>query len=121
LEIARTVDRLESELDDLALRGLRAVGAARLGKLRLFVEEFQRVGAEHLAERLQTVCDCVERDDPAAAAALLRAQTSLRLFDRLLTVEVAAGMLGGYVRMKADTTNLNAESTNRGDGETSCS
>ena len=59
----------------------------------LIREEFQRIGAEHLAGQIGALIAAIQNDDRAAAAALLRAQTSLRLFERVLTLEVAAAQL----------------------------
>jgi hypothetical protein len=41
--------------------------------------------------------DAIRRGDHAAAAALLRAMTAARLFDRMLTLEVAAGSLAAQL------------------------
>jgi hypothetical protein len=92
-EIAQTIERLQGALEDLTVRGLRAAGPQDLARLRALHEEFQRIGADHLAGRVAALVKAVASNDRAAAAALLRAQTSLRLFDRVLTLEVAAAAL----------------------------
>jgi hypothetical protein len=92
-EIVQTIERLEGALEDLTVRGLRAAGPQDLSRLRALHEEFQRIGADHLAGRVAALVDAVQTNDRDAAAALLRTQTSLRLFERLLTLEVAAAML----------------------------
>jgi hypothetical protein len=92
-EIAQTVERLEVALEDMTVRGLRAAGPQDLARLRALHEDFQRIGADHLAGRVAALVDAVRNDDRGAAAALLRTQTSLRLFERLLTLEVAAAAL----------------------------
>ena len=56
-------------------------------------DEFKEAGAGHLAERLETTIVAVRNDDRTSAAALLRAMTAARLFDRMLTLEVAANLL----------------------------
>ena len=93
-EILQAVDRLHGALADLVLRGLRSAGPAQLAPLEALREEFDRVGAGHLAGRVGELLDAARRDDRSAAAALLRAQTSLRLFERVLTLERAADLLG---------------------------
>jgi hypothetical protein len=93
-EIAHTIERLRKEFDALAVRGLRAAAPADLAVLRAAGEEFERIGAAHLAERIQGVIRGIETGDAGAAAALLQAQTSLRLFDRVLTLDLAAATLG---------------------------
>jgi hypothetical protein len=92
-ELRDALDRLHSALDDLVVRGVRAAGAQDLARLTALRDEFRASGAEHLAGRLATLEDAVRADDRAAAPALLRAMTALRLFDRMLTLEVAAQAL----------------------------
>jgi hypothetical protein len=92
-EVVFTLEQLRRELEDLGARGLRAVGPQRLSKLRVILEELDRIGAAHVAGQLATLVKAIENDDRDAAAALLRAQTSLRLFERVLTLETAAAQL----------------------------
>jgi hypothetical protein len=96
-EVLQTLDRLHAALADLVVRGLRSAGPAQLAPLEALREEFGRIGAEHLAGRLGDLFDAVRNDDRGAAAALLRAQTSSRLFERLLTVEHAQGLLAALL------------------------
>jgi hypothetical protein len=56
-------------------------------------DEFQSAGAGHLAGRLATLAEAIRAGDRAASSALLRAITALRLFDRMLTLEVATQVL----------------------------
>ena len=88
-ELRDALDRLHAALDDLVVRGVRAAGARDLARLTALRDEFRAAGAEHLAGRLTALADAVRADDRAAAPALLRAMTALRLFDRMLTLEVA--------------------------------
>lgn len=92
-EVRDALDRLHSALDDLAVRGLRSAGPQDLAKLTALRDEFGAAGAGHIAERLTTTIDAIRADDRGAAASLLRAMTAARLFDRMLTLEVAAEML----------------------------
>jgi hypothetical protein len=92
-EVMQTLDRLHAALADLVVRGLRSAGPAQLAPLEALREEFSRIGAEHLAGRLGDLLDAIRADDRGAAAALLRAQTSSRLFERLLTREHAQELL----------------------------
>ena len=88
-EIVQTIDRLQIELEDLTVRGLRTAGTAHLASLQGLREEFERIGAGHLAGRIATVIEAIRNDDLGAAAALLRTQASLRVFERILTLEAA--------------------------------
>ena len=92
-ELREALDRLHAALDDLVVRGLRSAGPRDLAKLTALRDEFHAAGAGYIAERLGTTIEAVRSDDRGAAAALLRAMTAARLFDRMLTLEVAASML----------------------------
>lgn len=99
-EISQTIDRLQSAFEDLAVRGLRSAGPQDLATLRAVREEFERIGADHLAGRIAAVIQAIETGDRAAATALLRAQGSLRVFERILTLEVAGRTLQGLVNVE---------------------
>ncbi len=75
------------------MRGLRAAGPQDLARLNALRDEFQSAGAGHIAERLGKIIDAIRADDRSAAISLLQSMTAVRLFDRMLTLEVAAGML----------------------------
>ena len=92
-ELRDAIDRLQAALDDLAVRGLRASGAQDLARLAALGEEFRIAGAGNIADRIDATRDAVRNDDRNAATALLRAMTAVRLFDRMLTLEVASGIL----------------------------
>jgi hypothetical protein len=96
-EIVQTVERLHKEFADLAIRGLRSSGPEHLSALSALREEFERIGADHLAGRIAAVTDALRSGASSAAPALLRAQASLHVFERLLTLEAAAEALGGLV------------------------
>ena len=92
-ELRDALDRLHAAMDDLVVRGVRAAGAADITKLTALRDEFRTAGAEHVAEKLTTLIDAVSAGDRAAAPALMRAVTAFRLFDRMLTLEVARGTI----------------------------
>lgn len=100
-EIVQTVERLDREFTDLVLQGLRAVGAKHLASLESLRQEIERIGAAHLAERIATLVAAIRNDDRSAASALLRAQTSLRVFERLLTVQTVRAGLAAAVHAAA--------------------
>jgi len=95
LEVRDALDRLHAATDDLIVRGVRAAGAQDLARLTSLRDELRTAGAEHLAGRLSAVVDALRANDRSAAPALLRAMAALRLFDRMLTLEVAGQMLAG--------------------------
>jgi hypothetical protein len=92
-EIAYTLARLQAELEDLAVGGLRAAGPDRLRLLESMQQELSQAGATHLAERLGGLAGTIRDGSRQAAGALMRTQASLRLLERLLTLDTAAGQL----------------------------
>jgi hypothetical protein len=88
-EIMQTISRLRGAFEDLAVRGLRSAGPQDLAVLRAVHQEFERIGAGHLAGHIAEVLRAIEADDRGAARALLRAQANLRVFERILTLQVA--------------------------------
>jgi hypothetical protein len=99
-EIVQTVERLQGVLEDLASRGLRSAGGEQLGALEMLREEFERIGAGHLANRVAVLSSAIRAGDRNAAAALLRAQASVRVFERVLTLETAAAALQGLLEQR---------------------
>lgn len=92
-QLRDALDRLHAAMDDLAVRGLRSAGPQDLARLAALRDEFRGAGAGHIAERLDAAIEAVRADDRGSAAALLRAMTAVRLFDRMLTLEVAEAAL----------------------------
>ena len=92
-ELRDALDRLHAAMDDLVVRGVRAAGAKDVAKLTALRDEFRAAGAGHVAEKLATLIEAVETGDRAAAPALMRAVTTFRLFDRMLTLEVSRGTI----------------------------
>ena len=86
-EVVQTIERLQQTFEDLAVRGLRSCGAEQLTVLTSLHDELERIGASHLAGRIEDVISGIKNDDRSSARALMRAQASLRVFERLLTLE----------------------------------
>ena len=92
-ELRDALDRLHAAMDDLVIRGVRSAGPQEIARLSALRDEFRTAGAEHLAEKLATLVDAVAAGERSAAPALMRAVTTFRLFDRMLTLEAARGAL----------------------------
>lgn len=101
-EIMLTVQHLQSTFEDLAVRGLRSVGSEQMNVLSSIHEELDRIGAAHLAGRVSNLIDCIRQNDRSAAPALMRAQASLRVFERILTLESAHALLGGACHSQSE-------------------
>ncbi|MBN1911520.1 MAG: hypothetical protein JW818_17390 [Pirellulales bacterium] len=92
-EVVGVIERLREEFADLTVRGLRTVGPGHLTSLEALREEFLRISADHLAGRIGELVEAIRNDDRGSAAALMRAQASLRLFERMLSQEVGTATL----------------------------
>lgn len=101
-EILLTLEHVQNAFADLAVRGLRSSGPQQRATLAGLRTELERVGASHLAERVAAVQTALENDDRGSAAALLRAQASVRVFERVLTLETAAGALAALLEPPED-------------------
>ena len=93
LEIQQIIDHLQSVLENLVTRGMRAAGGAERNALATLGDEFTRVGAGHLAERVQALREALEHDLRDGPERLFKTQASLRLFERILTLDVARALL----------------------------
>ena len=92
-QLVQTIEFLQREFEELAIRGLRTCGPEHLTSLRHVSEEFTSIGATHLAGRIQELIDAIESDKRQGAQALLRAFSTLRTFERVLTLEYAENLL----------------------------
>src|SRR5262245_60564024 len=92
-EVCGMIETLRGELDDLALRGLRTAGPDDLRTLDSLRQECARIGAAHLAERTTALVDAIRGSDASAGVSLMRAQTSLRVFERVMTLDTVADAL----------------------------
>jgi hypothetical protein len=103
-EVAYTLGRLQAEFEDLAVGGLRAAGPERIGALKALGGELEGMGAAHLAGRLQSLVHAIRNDGRESAACLMLAQASVRVFERLVTVEHCAAQLrlSGLAATKED-------------------
>jgi hypothetical protein len=116
-EITYTLGRLQAELEDLAVGGLRAAGPDRLPVLRAVQEDLARAGASHLAGRLQVLVDALRADQREAAAALVLTQASLRVFERVLTLETTAARLQSLVPAQPASGDASEDSDEAEDGD----
>ncbi len=88
-EVTEALFALQQTLDELVVRGLQATGPDDLARLTSVGEEFGRAGATFVAEQVQTLVRHVKGAETGAARALLRTQTVLRVFERVLSIDAA--------------------------------
>ncbi|MEM6470011.1 MAG: hypothetical protein AAF802_10690 [Planctomycetota bacterium] len=87
-EFVQIIEHLQRLFEKLAIRGLRTCGPEQLAELRYLHEQLENLGATHLGHCMKELMDQIESGDRTAAASLLRAQSTLRTFERVLTLEV---------------------------------
>jgi len=90
-ELRISLQRLRALLEMFIVRGLRACGPEQLVQLKAYTEQFEQAGAGHVASVLAELHDKIDQDDRGSARALLKAQTSVRLLERMLTLRVVEG------------------------------
>ena len=96
-DVVRAIERIEGVFVDLCIRGLRLAGANELASLEALHEELLGLGARRLAEAVGDVLEMARAGDPRGGAALMRAAITLRLFERVLSLEAAAEPLQRWV------------------------
>ena len=87
-ELRVSIERLRTMLEMLVVRGLRACGADELAQLRSYADHLEQAGAAHVAAVLGELHQQIEKDDRASARTLLKAQTAVRVLERLLTLRI---------------------------------
>jgi hypothetical protein len=93
LEVSDTLQALTKELDDLVVRGLRAAGPQDLAALQAMQEELAKAGAAHVAGRLDALLVRVRGGDAGAPAALMGLMATLRVFERVLSLDTLSEVL----------------------------
>lgn len=87
------LEQLQQLFRDLTVGGLLTSGSGPLNTLKILQQELAQIGALHLAEQLQQLLWAMEHQQREAAVWLMRTQASVRLFDRILTLEQAAVLM----------------------------
>ena len=88
-EVAFTIEQVQQLFRDLTVGGLLTADTEKINTLRTLYEEFSKIGAPHIAENLKALLGAIEANSRESAVLLMRAQASIRLFDRILTLEHA--------------------------------
>lgn len=88
-EAMQTIEQVKQLFRDLTVGGLLTAEADKINTLRTLTKEFTRIDAHHIAEKLQALLRAIEYNDKQSASLLMRAQASVQLFERLLTLEYA--------------------------------
>src|SRR5262245_42046940 len=100
-EVGRTADALRADIETLFVRGLAASAPSDRRGLEARTEEWERVGAAHVATRLRAALTAADADAKDAAYKFLSAYTSLHAFERVLSLEVARGSWQAFLAARA--------------------
>lgn len=92
-EIIYTIEQIQALFQDLIIGGLRTATQERLNSLKSMRDEFERIGAVHIADQLTQLYEALQNDSPQAASILMSAQARIRLLERILTIEMAENAL----------------------------
>lgn len=96
-EVGQEADAVRAEIEQLYVRGTAASSAADRKKLAALAEEWDRIGANHVASRLLAAMRAADAGSNEAPRALLSAHTSLAVFERVLSLEAAAEAWAAHV------------------------
>ncbi len=99
-----TLETLEGALEDLVVRGLSACGPDDVRVLGAAAAALDDAGAAHVAGKIQALLLKQQGGDKGAARALMELMVSLRVFERVLTVEGIADVLADDVDDAASAT-----------------
>jgi hypothetical protein len=102
VEVGQEADTLRTELEQLYVRGLASSSPADWKKLASLAEQWERIGAGHIASRLTDALRAADAGSKDAPRALLSAHTSLHVFERVLSLEAAAEVWAAYVAAQED-------------------
>ncbi|MBX9695744.1 MAG: hypothetical protein K2Z81_25390 [Cyanobacteria bacterium] len=92
-EVAYTLEHLRTVLENLVVKGLGSTTADQISSLSAIREECERIGAYYLSESIATVVNSIQNGSNTAAGALMKTQATVRVFERVLTLENAAERL----------------------------
>lgn len=100
-EAGSAIVAARGHIETLFVRGLATVNAADLKGLAQQADEWQRMGAVHVAARMAGFVQAANGNSPETARLLLTTYTSLAVLERVLSVDVAAAT---FAQWPADVT-----------------
>jgi len=92
-EVSYTIEQVKKLFQDLTIGGLLTAETDKINTLNMLYQEFSRIGASHIAEKLELLLQAIENNQHESAVLLMRAQASIQLFERILNLEYASKIL----------------------------
>lgn len=83
------VTQLQVEVETLGIRGVSAASSEQLNWFRHTRNRVSEMGAEFLSQKMTPLIDCMEGGGTDGATRLLDLLTTIRVFDRVLTLQTA--------------------------------
>ena len=87
------IQQLQDEVETLGVRGVNVASAEQTNWFRHTRDRVAEMGAEHLAQKMSPLIDSMEGQGNAGSARLLHLLTTIRVFDRVLTLQIAENSL----------------------------
>jgi len=101
-EVGRTADAIRADLETVFVRGTATSTPNERRSLVVRTEEWERIGAHHVASRLRAALKAADADAKDAPYKFLSAYTSLHAFERVLSLQVARDAWAGYLSTSAE-------------------
>ncbi|MGE0870677.1 MAG: hypothetical protein AB7P03_19080 [Kofleriaceae bacterium] len=92
-EVTQALFGCQQAFETLVVRGIEAAGSDDVARIASIGEELSRAGARYVAGELESLVRHIRDGDRNAPRVLLRAQTTLRVFERVLSLDVGAAAL----------------------------
>ncbi|MGN6105516.1 MAG: hypothetical protein ACTHU0_10460, partial [Kofleriaceae bacterium] len=108
-EVVAALVALQQAFEELVVRGLASSGPDDLRRLQAIGDELGRAGAGYVAELIGALVRSAREAEADAPRALLRAQTAARVFERVVSLELAADQLGPPAAPSADAPDAPSE------------
>jgi hypothetical protein len=89
--------QLQKEIEALCIRGIRAITSEQLNWLRNSRDRLRELGAEFLAEKISRLLSSIDSDEKNAPSRLLDLLTTVRVFERTLTLKITADKLSTFL------------------------
>ncbi len=87
------IQQLQVEVETLGVRGVNVASAEQINWFRHTRDRVAEMGAEHLAQKMSPLIESMEGQGTAGSARLLDLLTTIRVFDRVLTLQIAEANL----------------------------
>ena len=100
--LIQLVEQLQIEVESLCIRGIQAVSGEQINWFTNTRQSFEEMGAEFLASKISDLLNKIDNNAAAAPGSLLDLLTSVRVFERVVTLRCAEAALTWYINPQRD-------------------